>query len=623
MDTTLAEDDRLAKLLLEKLEEPNVTLAAFNGILSTEVIRPLHAELKKELEEELVKLQKDASAELCIEPAVAADANADPVADSDANAEVPVEVAPGATVSNANNELLRQLLEAYKLQVISATGESALMKRLSPIMKNCVRAASARAAPGRAVDEEQSLVRPEDSVTCLVQQLWPALLASLKAQVSDIILSSALRPIEKAGKSVRRMAGRLDDLEGALIAESKQLATKFGLVDMAGKEGKGGLRSRLLKTTLTAATQYEVSVGGFSGSLDMARLAWTCSRAKLTKHENELEYLKKKLEKLEELTTTDQTWRDVTETWQATLALLKSVEVERGVAVLQCIASDEKLLQALGVAETLYKIKGDAPTDLVMQLNDDVGAHIRSNAYKYDKLISLELVRIRQVKEMQWKVLTLIGSAFVATMIGTANLLSRLYYDVLRSEENESDRWLLALLFPVGAGLGLLLLLLCCAGCYYRRDVGKGALEATLKTLGGKAAFQQVFASTIDKSDAGLEKAFKQVDTDANGQISVAEMRVHIASVYGSGLDESITAKMLKAADTDGDGEVSLDEFKRIMRAGPEVKLKALARAGSRTAVRTAAVRDVRSNTRKTAVASKRMQPEEGAKVASSHSSSA
>ena len=182
MDTTLAEDGRLAKLLLEKLEEPNVTLAAFNGILSTEVIRPLRAELKKELEEELVKLQKDASAELCIEPAVAADANADPVADSDANAEVPVEVAPGATVSNANNELLRQLLEAYKLQVISATGESALMKRLSPIMKNCVRAASARAAPGRAVDEEQSLVRPEDSVKCLVQQLWPALLASLEAQ---------------------------------------------------------------------------------------------------------------------------------------------------------------------------------------------------------------------------------------------------------------------------------------------------------------------------------------------------------------------------------------------------------------------------------------------------------
>ena len=63
------------------------------------------------------------------------------------------------------------------------------------------------------------------------------------------------------------------------------------------------------------------------GYVYMARLAWTCSRAKLTKHENELEYLKKELEKLKDLTTTDQTWRDVTETWQATLALLKSIEV--------------------------------------------------------------------------------------------------------------------------------------------------------------------------------------------------------------------------------------------------------------------------------------------------------
>ena len=106
-------------------------------------------------------------------------------------------------------------------------------------------------------------------------------------------------------------------------------------------------------------------------------------------------------------------------------------------------------------------------------------------------------------------------------------------------------------------------------------DVGKGALEATLKTLGGKAAFQQVFASAIDKSDEGLAKAFKKVDADSSGNISAAEMSAHIASVYGGAMDESITTEMLKAADTDGDGEVSLDEFKAIMRAGPDVKPKA------------------------------------------------
>ena len=37
-------------------------------------------------------------------------------------------------------------------------------------------------------------------------------------------------------------------------------------------------------------------------------------------------------------------------------------------------------------------------------------------------------------------------------------------------------------------------------------------------------------------------------------------------------LDESITKDMFKAADTDGDGEISLDEFKTIMRAGPDTK---------------------------------------------------
>ena len=106
-----------------------------------------------------------------------------------------------------------------------------------------------------------------------------------------------------------------------------------------------------------------------------------CSRAKLTKHENELMYLKEELKTLKEMTTSEQTWRDVSESWQAILALNKSLDVERGAAVLQCIASDEKLLKAL------YKVKGDVPANLVMRLNDGTGAHIRTHAYKYDKLI--------------------------------------------------------------------------------------------------------------------------------------------------------------------------------------------------------------------------------------------
>ena len=300
-----------------------------------------------------------------------------------------------------------------------------------------------------------------------------------RLQVSNAILSCAKARLNRAGKSVQRMAGSLSRLEGALstkagkceaerelLARRERLARKFGLV---GGE-MGALRSRLLKATLTAATEYEVSIGGFSGSFGMARLAWTCSRAKLIKHENELEYLKEELKKLKEMTTSEHTWRDVSESWQAILALNKSLEVERGRVVLQCIASDEKLLTALGMAETLYKIKGEVPTDLLMQLNDGPGAHIRTHAYKYNKLISQELVRIQRVKDMQWKVLTLIGSAFVATMIGVANLLSRLYYNVLQSGDTH-----LAVLLPAGAVVLVVVMVLCCCTCYHGRSLVQGA----------------------------------------------------------------------------------------------------------------------------------------------------
>jgi uncharacterized protein YjbI with pentapeptide repeats len=77
-----------------------------------------------------------------------------------------------------------ELLKTYKTQVLGGAGKAAL-KRLSPIVNKCVRASSARVAPGSAVDEEQALlIQPEDSAACLMRELWPALLASLEAQAS-------------------------------------------------------------------------------------------------------------------------------------------------------------------------------------------------------------------------------------------------------------------------------------------------------------------------------------------------------------------------------------------------------------------------------------------------------
>ena len=77
---------------------------------------------------------------------------------------------------------------------------------------------------------------------------------------------------------------------------------------------------------------------------------------------------------------------------------------------------------------------------------------------------------------MQWRAMTLAGSAMIATMVGTANLLSRLYYDVLQNGDI-----LLAVLLPACAAAGLLLLLLCCCCCYHCRPFfhGTGRLRAS------------------------------------------------------------------------------------------------------------------------------------------------
>ena len=79
-------------------------------------------------------------------------------------------------------------------------------------------------------------------------------------------------------------------------------------------------------------------------------------------------------------------------------------------------------------------------------------------------------MRIQRVKDMQWKVVTLTGSGLVATMIGAANLLSRLYYDVLQSGNSR-----LAVLLPVGAVVLLLVLVLCCCTCYHRGSLLQAA----------------------------------------------------------------------------------------------------------------------------------------------------
>lgn len=82
-----------------------------------------------------------------------------------------------------------------------------------------------------------------------------------------------------------------------------------------------------------------------------------------------------------------------------------------------------------------------------------------------------------------------------------------------------------------------------------RRSVG-----STFEHLGATAAFQVAMGAgrrgSVDRSDKGLEEAFRRVDTDRSGKISIAEMTAHIKDVLGEGLDPRKIEDMVAEADT-------------------------------------------------------------------------
>ena len=102
--------------------------------------------------------------------------------------------------------------------------------------------------------------------------------------------------------------------------------------------------------------------------------------------------------------------------------------------------------------------------------------HIRTHGYRYRKKINLELARIRRVRDLQWRGVTLVGTAIAAALISTFNYL----YSVADGVE---PWWL-----PPVVVLGVLCVLLPAAAVlvylYLLHKRKFGGLEAGLRGLG-------------------------------------------------------------------------------------------------------------------------------------------
>ena len=121
------------------------------------------------------------------------------------------------------------------------------------------------------------------------------------------------------------------------------------------------------------------------------------------------------------------------------------------------MAADEKVFKALGAARALMDTKGEAPAALVTALSQGPGAHIKKHVYRYTRTINRELVTIRRVKELQLRVVGLVGALLISLSVAMGSYFSTLLYD-LASGWSPAMRWVA----PFAAAGALLALLLLC-----------------------------------------------------------------------------------------------------------------------------------------------------------------
>ena len=147
---------------------------------------------------------------------------------------------------------------------------------------------------------------------------------------------------------------------------------------------EGNLRAHAFEVMLKTATKYEVRVGA-EGSVDMLWMAWQRSRVELNTDDNQLVYLREELKQLKDKESTASNWRDTAEGWVSVLELRGQLGVQCGQAVLECMATDEKVLEARGAAKAMMHIEGDAPPSaLVTIIARGPGAHFRKHGYRRD-----------------------------------------------------------------------------------------------------------------------------------------------------------------------------------------------------------------------------------------------
>ena len=296
------------------------------------------------------------------------------------------------------------------------------------------------------------------------------------AEVSDsfeqVLVEDGIQGLVKnllrgsAESAVSLLSGSTTGMLKAVALYEDLLTTRLEKASPSLKRlmGSDSVRSIAIKRMLRSTTAYTMRSSGFAAYFDMIKAAATYTRRQLAREEQDLLYVIEQIKKLQELPTTPETFRDVVDTWVSLLDLIPQISSQRGLAVLQCLSSDKKLLSAIGAGRALRDTVGDKPpTSIVSRINKDAGQRIRTHAYKFLRALEQEITIVRRTKDHQARGVALIGSALISVFITIGGVVGRLYYDAIQQPEGSMLLWLIPVVF-IGVLMGCVL----CSYATYR-----------------------------------------------------------------------------------------------------------------------------------------------------------
>jgi hypothetical protein len=340
-------------------------------------------------------------------------------------------------------KLLRSTVEKHAdplLKRLASGVAEEIGGRIVPAAGAATRLRSLKRPSAKVSDQQSDATEPLlDPPVEVCRKALDTLLNGVSACLDDPSAVAQQWLLQQGGKLLQGGGGGLANLSTRATAFQEALASKLSQEhtkviggESIGKQLNTHVRSQTAKRALAGPSRYAAT-----GHVAMLNLVLSTDPLALTKDEKELTYVLEELGKLKEADVTSELWQDFYESWASFLSLRSKLQAECAQQIFDAIATDESALEGLAAAHLLKDAvikSGQVPNELLLQLKQGPGKHIKNHAYAYRHKLDAELTKIGRIRDMQQRAVALTGTAIIAAFVSTGNVLGRLYYDALRAD---------------------------------------------------------------------------------------------------------------------------------------------------------------------------------------------